>query len=543
MTDPGRVEIPPASELPPEVAGLGPGNVFLPYQIEATALSREHELLVIEKSRRIGITWGFAGDDAVTAATAKIDGGDDVLYISYSFDMAREYIEAAAAFAKAFMGFTGTFGECMFDDEDPNRPGETRQIKAFRIDFASGNKIMALSSAPRSLRGKQGRVRIDEAAFVDNLAELLKAALALLIWGAQVTVMSTHDGVDNEFNQLIKRIQSGEQAGHVLKIDFMTAVEQGLYDRICLRKGEIPTEEGKRAFVDRIYKLYGAGASEELDVIPSRGDGAWLTYDEIERAESADVPIARWNLPDDFKLMSDQVRELRAELWCIENLLPVIEELDVQAPLGVGGDFGRRSDLTCIWLTSEEQNRSYRTRLLIELHNCPFTEQIYILAWLLRRLRRWSGQFDESGLGMAIVERIQQIFGVVRVVAVNLREAWWLIEGPPVKQRFQDGRGTIPQDRDVAADLRLVKVRRGAPHIPDERTKAKGEDAPKGGKRHADSAVAMVLSWAALRAGAAEPFEAGIAADRPHNNVPSQEDDFLDTGWGAAVSSDRGPAW
>ena len=48
-----------------------------------------------------------------------------------------------------------------------------KAINAFRIKFASGFEIMALSSAPRGLRGKQGVVIIDEAAFVDQLGTMV----------------------------------------------------------------------------------------------------------------------------------------------------------------------------------------------------------------------------------------------------------------------------------------------------------------------------------------------------------------------------------
>lgn len=537
--------IPHSAEIPPQIMALGPTKVFLAYQSSAIALSHAHDLLVIEKSRRIGITWAFAADDAVTAATAKADGGDDVLYISYSFDMAREYVDAAASFAKAFMGIDAHVGEYLFDDEDPGRPGETRQIKAFRIDFASGHAIQALSSAPRSLRGKQGRVRIDEAAFVDNLDELLKAAMALLIWGGQVTVMSTHNGVDHPFNQLIQRIRAGEQDGEVLRITFDDAIGMGLYERICLRNGEEPTEEKKVAFVAKIRGIYGAGSTEELDVIPSKSEGAWLSYDEIERAERDDVPIVRWSLDDDFGRKSDLVRELTTKLWCEVNLGPAIAALDVQASYGVGGDFARRTDLTDICVMKEEQNRDHEMALLIELRNCPITEQIFILRWLLERLRRWSAKLDQGNLGFAIAERMQQIFGAARVEMIAFREAWWLQEGPPIKSRFQDGRIGIVRDKDVASDLRAVKVRNGAPYIPDSRTKAKGEDAGKGKgvTRHADAAVAIVLASASLRSGVAEPFSADMVQDRARPPAIFSEDQLVDTGWGVATAFDRGPQW
>lgn len=543
MTDDVADQIIPASaEIPPQVAALG-GSVLLPYQQEAVALSREVELLVIEKSRRIGITWAFAGDDAITAATGRADGGDDVLYISYSFDMAREYIDAAASFARTFMGISASVGEYSFSDQTAD--GETRQIKAFRIDFASGHTIQALTSAPRSLRGKQGRVRIDEAAFVDQLGDLLDAALALLIWGGQVTVMSTHFGADNPFNLLIQRIRAGEQDGRVLTITFAAAVEQGLYERVCLRKGETPTPQGREAWVAKIRGIYGAGAAQELDVVPSKGGGAWLTYDQVERAERPGVPILRWEPADAFGAQSDVERTVQATAWCDEHLSPVLRALDPRVPYGVGGDFARRGDLTDLWVFAEAQDRSWSTPLLVELRNVPITEQQLILRTLLDRLRRWSAQLDAGGLGLAIAERMQQIFGAARVKLVNMRAEFWLTEGPPLKSRFEDGRVAIPRDRDVASDLRGIQVKGGVAFVPESRTRAKGEDAAKGGQRHYDAAVAMVLASAALRSGAAEPFDGRSSAPPIPVQPGSDASQMVRTGRGWAVASpvDRGPGW
>lgn len=44
---------------------------------------------------------------------------------------------------------------------------------------------------------------IDEAEFHESLEELLKAALALNMWGARVRLISTHNGIDNPFNAYI----------------------------------------------------------------------------------------------------------------------------------------------------------------------------------------------------------------------------------------------------------------------------------------------------------------------------------------------------
>lgn len=83
---------------------------------------------------------------------------------------------------------------------------------------------MALTSRPSNLRGRQGTIVIDEAAFHDQLSELLKAALAMLIWGGRVRVISTHNGTDNAFNELVEDIRAKKRKGTVHRITFQDAV-------------------------------------------------------------------------------------------------------------------------------------------------------------------------------------------------------------------------------------------------------------------------------------------------------------------------------
>ncbi len=95
-------------------------------------------------------------------------------------------------------------------------------------------KSWPFPAARQNLRGKQGRVIIDEAAFVDDLPELLKAALALLMWGGQVIVISTHNGAEKR----LQRDSSGcpgrqpalFPASHNALDD---ALHDGLFRRIC----------------------------------------------------------------------------------------------------------------------------------------------------------------------------------------------------------------------------------------------------------------------------------------------------------------------
>lgn len=476
-------------------------GVFHGYQKEAIRLSHIHELLVIPKGRRTGLTWAFAGDDAVTAATKRGEGGSDVFYIGPSFDMAREYIDACAGFARAFMGLDAQVGEFMFDDEDPSEPGHTRQIKAYRIDFASGYSIQALTSAPRSLRGRQGLVRIDEGAFVDNLAELLKAALALVMLGARVVVISTHNGVDNAFNKLIQEIRSGEREGFVYEVTFADALADGLYERIATIRGLELTEAARTKWIAKIRKLYGSAAAEELDAIPSRSSGTWLAHDLLERAEDPDVPVFRLSFDDAFAYRPDWEREAVVHTWCMEHLQPVLEKLG-SLPIGVGGDFARWSDRSVIVPLQELQNRSWRMPFLVEMGNVPYTDQEYIWKFILHRLRFWRAKVDRHGNGDYLAERLLQEFGPARVEGVLAQAEWWRLQGAPLHQRFEDDRILVCRDSGFATDVRMIKVVNGAPNIPAERKAVKDEDGVKDvGKRHGDCGVGLFHASAALREG------------------------------------------
>ncbi|EOK7169926.1 hypothetical protein WHA40_RS27875, partial [Escherichia coli] len=108
------------------------------------------------------------------------------------------------------------------------------EILTYMIRFPnSGFKIQALSSRPSNLRGLQGDVVIDEAAFHESLDELLKAAMALTMWGARVRIISTHNGVDNLFNQYIQEAREGRKDYSVHRITLDDAIADGLYRRIC----------------------------------------------------------------------------------------------------------------------------------------------------------------------------------------------------------------------------------------------------------------------------------------------------------------------
>lgn len=489
------------------VGQVGRTKALISYQQKTVALleSAACKVLFIEKSRRVGETWALAAYAVLRAGRSKAARGMDVMYISYSQEMTREFIDACAMWAKAFALSALDTQDYLFNDVNPANPADTRQIQAFRIRFASGYEISALSSAPRTLRGKQGVVIIDEAAFVDSLKELLKAALAFLIWGGQVIVCSTHNGAENEFNLKIQDILGGRSAYMHLRIDLDQALQDGLYQRICLVTGEEWSPKAEAVWRQGVIDFYGDAADEELFCVPSQGSGTWLTTPLIEARMTGTGQPLRLELPLDY-LHRNAFERARLTAAFYAELEERVRALDLRKRFGFGFDFGRVADITSGTLLAIEQNLVRREALTIEMRGVPGDEQKRAVRMILRHVRpRLTGAaFDNVGMGWIVAEDMGREFGLFDeahnpsglVRAINLSEPWYREHMPPLKVAFEDGAIILDKDSDHVGDLRLVKLIRGTPRIPDLRTAEKDN---KGKKRHGDFAVSLGLAHYATR--------------------------------------------
>ncbi|MDP3841088.1 MAG: hypothetical protein Q8Q81_00630 [Oxalobacteraceae bacterium] len=467
--------------------------VLLPYQ--QAWVADTSQVSVAEKSRRVGLSWAEAAKSALLAAPAN---GVDTWYIGYNKDMSEEFILDCAFWAKNYGMVADEMEQLVLKDED-------RDILAFRIRFASGHRITALSSRPSNLRGKQGRVVIDEAAFHDKLGELLKAAFALLIWGGSVSIISTHNGVDNPFNELIEDVRSGKKPYQLHRITFDEAIEQGLCKRVFLATGRTWSAAAETAWSDQIRAIYRPNDTEELDVIPSQSGGAYMSRSLIESCMDPTVPVLRLTCPDGFEQRHHAEREAFVADWIEERLKPLMDLLPTGMRAYYGQDFARNGDLSVIWPLLEEQSLHRRCPFLIEMRNVPFKQQEQLLFWMADHLSRFSGgAHDARGNGQYLAEVAMQRYGATMIHQVMLTQQWYRDNMPKYKAAFEDREITIAKDADVLADHRAIMVDKGVPKIPDT-GHTTGTD---GGQRHGDSAIAGALAWfASLNPGAVIEFE------------------------------------
>ncbi len=464
-------------------------EVLLPYQ--KTWIEDESTWKLGEKTRRSGFTWAEGADAVLTGAAAKDEGGRDHFYVGSNKEMAREFIDACAMWAKAFNKASGDIQEEILRDED-------KDILVFTIYFPSGNKIQALSSRPSNMRGMQGNVTLDEAAHQDQLAELLKAAAALTMWGAKVRIISTHNGADNLFNELIQDSRAGKKRYSIHRVTLDDACEQGLYRRICQVTKQVWSPEAEKQWKADLLADTASreDALEEYYCAPKSGGGGYLSRALIESRMDAALPVLRFEGSAEFNALPVSKRAVDMEAWIEDNLKPLLDALDPTDQYALGEDFARTGDLTVLAPLAIKINLRKVVPFIVELRNVPFAQQKQVLFYLLRRLPNKRGAaLDARGNGQNIAEDAIDEFGAL-VEAVMITQGWYLENMPKLKAGLEDDELTLPKDRGVLDDLRAVQIVKGIPKVPDSDTNTQ-----QGGlRRHGDAAVAICMAvYAAQR--------------------------------------------
>ena len=462
---------------------------LLPYQ--SAWLKDDAGMAVCEKSRRIGISWAEALG-AVRHAGRRVDAGN-VYYQSYAKDMTSGFIGDCAGWAQAVQGAASVVGEDVFEEAG-------RKTWTYRIEAATGREIVAMTSAPRGFRsrGRPGdRAVIDEAAFVDDLGEVLKAARAFRIWGGKVRIISTYNGENSEFARLCRAVREGTQPGSIHGITFRDALDQGLYRRICAVSGQVWSPEAEEAWEAEVRAEYGEDAGEELDCVAASGAGHWLSWPMIHGAENAFAGKPGLHLGGSAFLGVDVAR--RRDLFVI-------------AVLELAGDV--------LWV-----------REITSRRNITFSEQDALLDEAVARYRPIRIAMDQTGMGEKPVEDAKSRHGGTRVEGVLMSGPRRLDVATSLREVLEDGQIRIPaKDPDLRADLRSVRTEdgpTGAPRLIVPRVKEAGSRE----KTHADRFWALALACAATSDGGAEygyePALPGQGQDPHRPRMPRGYEDDL----------------
>ena len=432
---------------------------------------------VMEKSRRIGLSWAQAYDAVLHAGAHR----GNVYYQSYNKDMTRGFIDDCARWAEDLNEVAEAVGETLIG-EGPDA------VQAYRLRLASGKEVLAMTSAPRAFRskGRPGDVAvIDEAAFVDDLDEVLTAAMAFRQWGGRVHVLLTHNGEASPFAALARDIREGARPGSLHTVTLRQALDEGLYRRICEVTHQRWSPEAETEWESDLRADYGMRAGEELDCVPSAGAGAWLAWSLIQAAEDK---TRRAGEPEHYG----------------------------GGPTYIGVDVARRRDLW-VAVAIEKVGDVLWVRELHAKRDIAFSEQRQIVRGLAERYRPSRIAVDQTGMGEAVVEQLQDDHGSLRVEGVLMTGPRRLDVATALREAMEDGRLRIPAgDNDLRRDLHSIRAEAGptgSPRLLAERGQTDG---------HADRFWALALACSAAAATVHPPAGSYVEGDPRDAFIPSR---------------------
>jgi hypothetical protein len=260
-------------------------SVFCRYQREW--ITDESPIAVIEKSRQIGCSYAFAFR-AVYKAVANLK---DTVVNSYNKDAVKNFLKDCAIWSRIF---NEVFQLISYQEIINNQ-----NINIFEIRFLNGRTITGLPGKAVSFRSHAGKDAVlDEVAYQEtSIEDLLAASSAQLIHGGTVRLISTHAGVDSDFNLLCNRIKKGELPYKLHTTTFKDALRQGLYKRICAKNGEEWSKEKQKAWRKEIYDFYGIRAEEELNCVPGDYSNEGRLFNKFLKISTTEIDKEPWNYP------------------------------------------------------------------------------------------------------------------------------------------------------------------------------------------------------------------------------------------------------
>lgn len=384
-------------------------SYFLPYQLRW--LKDESRIKIWEKSRRIGATYLQSFEDVKDIAEKRVP---KVWFTSADESAAKEYIEYCEHWARGFSLAAKNLGEEFIDGE--------KDIKTLSIVFADGRKITALSSNPKALRSKEGKIVLDEFAHHDNPQKLWQAAKPCITWGYPLRILSTHNGTAALFNSFIEKTRKGKLAWSLHSTPIQLAVEEGLLDKIL---GHKATSAEREEWLENERRDCGSEDvwQQEYCCVALDGASAFLPYELVYQCEDSGI-----------RLSLD----------------------DVKGDLFIGMDIGRKKDLTVLWAL-EKFERNLYTRHFEVVDSMPFRYQKERLYRLLSHKNARRACIDSTGIGLNLAEDAQTDFGKYRVEPVNFTARAKEEMAFTLKAKFEDRLVTIPSEDAIREDLHSIR--------------------------------------------------------------------------------------
>lgn len=464
-------------------------SFFLPYQRKW--LEDNSQIKIWEKSRRIGATFVQAYEDVRDCITKRVS---NVWFSSADESAAREYILYCARFARAFDIAFKAKGKAVLDDDE--------DVQTFSITFANRSRITAMTSNPKKFRSKGGKLVLDEFSHHQDAKALWTAAEPVAMWGHPIRILSTHNGKQSLFYQIIEQIRAEKNsknfsAGIAEKSQFSDAQN---FKKLAAPRHVFVKKDSNKSLEPNTNRsqqpLIAPMSVHRTDIFNAIDDGL---LQRIGTNLSAQNWIAekRRSCFDEFIWLQEYCCQAidsatafipldMINLCKDKNSLVSFDELrSINNALYAGFDVGRHRDSSELAIVETDfTQQKIILRYTATMKETPFKQQLQTIENAMEVCR--SIAIDKTGIGLGLHEQLLDNWGEVRVTGVQFTTASKEEIAYNVRNLFDKQQLQIPEDYELIAQIHSIQrsiTKTGKIKLSSEET-----------KHHADKFWALALA-------------------------------------------------
>src|ERR1044072_1075160 len=223
--------------------GFVPFKLF-PRQKQIISAYQQHRFNLVTKPRQAGVSTTTAAYLCMMAAFADPNNPEAVLIIANKQELAFEFLGKIKEFVSQLPRWV--WGPTYYGSkENEARSIYLRESKK-EIQLPNGSRIKAVATSKDALRGFAPTYLVmDEAAFIDNGAQVFGAALTALGTGGKAFLISTPNGLDELYYKTYERAKSRKNNFNIIEMKWY---EDSRYNK-DLRWYK---EDNKDDFIDEI---------------------------------------------------------------------------------------------------------------------------------------------------------------------------------------------------------------------------------------------------------------------------------------------------
>ena len=196
--------------------GFVPFKLF-PRQKQIIQCYEKHRFNLVTKPRQAGVSTTTAAFMAIKVAFADEDNPEAVLIVANKQELAFEFL----AKIKDFLGQLPrwVWGSEYYGTDKAEKKEIFHTNAKGEIKMPNGSRVKAVATSKDALRGFTPTYLVmDEAAYIDNGAEVFGAALTALGTGGKATLISTPNGMDKLYYETYSQSKKGDNNFNVIEM-------------------------------------------------------------------------------------------------------------------------------------------------------------------------------------------------------------------------------------------------------------------------------------------------------------------------------------